>query len=395
MKPIRTQVAIIGAGPAGLMLSQLLHLEGIDSIVLERQSRHETESALKAGVLEQGTVDLLNEIGAGERMMKEGQRQDSIVLRVEGQDVRIDLAALTGGGAVRSYAQRDVIKDLLRLRRENGGDIRFNANVVNIRDLETDLPKIRYRDRQDEEHEIHCDFIAGSDGTRGVCRRSVPAGVMKGQEQLYPYAWFGILYKAPRVSHELIYAVHRRGFALVSTQSRDLQRLFFQCSPTERIEDWPDDRIWTELQTRLASADGWLPERAPIIDRSVVGMRSLVVEPMQYGRLFLAGDAAHVVPPTGAKGLNLAAADARLLARALTRYYRDGRNDLLETYSTTALQRVRRMAGFAGWMTSLLHRSPDSDEHEYSRQIAALKSRVGGSELAATLAEHYVGRAEN
>ena len=395
MKPIRTQVAIVGAGPAGLMLSQLLQLEGIDSIVLERQSRHETESALKAGVLEQGTVDLLNEIGAGERMMKEGQRQESIVLRVEGHDVRIDLAALTGGGAVRSYAQRDVIKDLLRLRWAKGGDIRFNANVVNIRDYDTRLPKIRYRDRQDEVHEIHCDFIAGSDGTRGVCRRSVPAGVMKSVEQLYPYAWFGILYKAPRLSHELIYAAHTRGFALVSTQSRDLQRLFFQCSPTERIEDWSDDRIWSELRTRLAPADDWLPEQPQIIDRTVVGMRSLVVEPMQYGRLFLAGDAAHVVPPTGAKGLNLAAADARLLARALTRHYRDGRDDLLEAYSSTALRRVRRMAGFAGWMTSLLHRAPDSDDQDYRRQLTALRSRLGEPELAAMLADHYVGRAES
>lgn len=394
MKPIRTQVAIVGAGPAGLLLSQLLHLEGIESIVLERQSRNETESALKAGVLEQGTVDLLNAIGAGERMMKEGLRQDSIVLRVEGDDVRIDLAEHTGGGAVLSYAQRDVIKDLLRLRRSCGGDIRFNANVVNIRDLETRLPKIRYRDRQGEDHEIHCDFIAGSDGTRGVCRRSVPAGVMKGHEQLYPHAWFGILYKAPHVSRELIYAAHERGFALVSTQSRNLQRLFFQCSPTERIEDWPDERIWSELQCRLASVDGWLPERSTIVDRTVVGMRSLVVEPMQHGRLFLAGDAAHVVPPTGAKGLNLAAADARLLARALTRHYRDGRDDLLETYSITALQRVRRMADFAGWLTTLLHRPPELDEHDYQRQLAGLRSRLDEPELAAMFAEHYVGRAE-
>ena len=391
MPKARTQVGIIGAGPAGLLLSHILHLHGIESVVLERHSRGDVEAIIKAGVLEQGTVDLLNGIGAGERMMREGLRHDGIVLRFDGRDERIDLAGLTGGKAVKIYAQHDVIKDLVKVRLDTGGDIRFEAKDVSAYDLDDDAPKIRYRDLDGAVHEIECDFIAGCDGTHGVCRPSVPAGRLEVYERLYPFGWFGILCKAPPSSGELIYAMHERGFVLVSTRSPDIQRMYFQCSPTEKVADWSEDRIWAEFRARLATRDGWEPKEGEIFSKTVIGMRSLVVEPMRYGRLFLAGDSAHVVPPTGAKGLNLAASDAQILARALAAYYQTGEGGLLERYSETALRRVWKATRFSWWMTSMMHIFPGADALQHRMQLAELDYVTRSRAAATSLAENYVG----
>jgi p-hydroxybenzoate 3-monooxygenase len=387
----RTQVGIIGAGPAGLLLSHLLHLNGIESVVLEKNSRDDVEAIIKAGVLEQGTIDLLNQIGAGERMMNEGHRHEGIVLRFDGRDERIDFPSLTGGKAVMIYAQHDVNKDLIRTRLATGGDIRFNAKDVAVQDLDSDAPKLRYRDSDGLEHEITCDFIAGCDGTQGISRRSIPAGVLKTYERLYPFGWFGILCKAPPSSEELIYSMHERGFVLVSTRSPDVQRMYFQCSPTEKVDDWSDDRIWAEFNARLQTRDGWAPKEGPIFSKTVIGMRSLVTEPMRYGRLYLAGDSAHVVPPTGAKGLNLAASDAQLLARAMSAYYKERRGDLLDSYSETALRRIWKATRFSWWMTSMLHTFPGADPFQHRLQLAELDYVTGSRAGATSLAENYVG----
>ena len=388
---MRTQVGIIGAGPAGLLLSHILHLQGIESVVVERHSRDDVEAIIKAGVLEQGTIDLMNEIGAGERMMKEGFRHEGIILRFDGRDERIDFPSLTGGKSVMIYAQHDVIKDLIKARLDSGGDIRFESKDVSVYDLDSTEPKIRYRDKEGVVHEITCDFIAGCDGTQGICWPSVPAGVLKVYERLYPFGWFGILCKAPTSSDELIYSMHERGFALVSTRSPDIQRMYFQCSPTEKIDDWSDERIWEEFRARLATKDGWAPKEGQIFSKIVIGMRSLVVEPMRYGRLFLAGDAAHVVPPTGAKGLNLAASDAQILARALAAHYQSKRSDLLDQYSDTALRRVWKATRFSWWMTSMLHTFPGADEFQHRLQLAELNYVTGSRAGSTTLAENYVG----
>jgi p-hydroxybenzoate 3-monooxygenase len=388
---MRTQVGIVGAGPAGLLLSHMLHLEGIESVVLERHTRDDIEAIIKAGVLEQGTVDLMNQIGAGERMMKEGFHHEGIILRFDGRDERIDFPSLTDGKAVMIYAQHDVNKDLIKVTLATGGDIRFEAKDVSVYDLDTTAPKIRFRSKNGEVNEITCDFIAGCDGTQGICRPSIPTGVVTTYERLYPFGWFGILCKAPPSSEELIYSMHERGFVLVSTRSPDIQRMYFQCEPTEKIGNWSDDRIWEEFRARLATKDGWAPKEGPIFSKAVIGMRSLVVEPMRYGRLFLAGDSAHVVPPTGAKGLNLAASDAQILARALTAYYKSNRSDLLDQYSETALRRIWKATRFSWWMTSMLHTFPGTDVFQHRLQLAELDYVTGSRAGSTALAENYVG----
>ncbi|HTS23969.1 MAG TPA: 4-hydroxybenzoate 3-monooxygenase [Casimicrobiaceae bacterium] len=388
---MRTQVGIIGAGPAGLLLSHILHRQGVESVVIEKNSRENIEAIIKAGVLEQGTVDLMNEIGAGERMMKEGFHHEGIILRFDGRDERIDFPSLTGGKMVTIYAQHDVNKDLIRTRLATGGDIRFEAKDVSVYDLDSSAPKVRFRSKEGVLEEITCDFIAGCDGTQGICRPSIPAGFLKVYERLYPFGWFGILCKAPPSSEELIYAMHERGFVLVSTRSPEVQRMYFQCSPTEKLDGWSDDRIWAEFRARLETKGGWAPKEGPIFSKTVIGMRSLVVEPMRYGRLFLAGDSAHVVPPTGAKGLNLAASDAQILAQALIGFYKGNRTDLLDQYSATALRRIWKATRFSWWMTSMLHTFPGADEFQHRLQIAELDYVTGSRAASTALAENYVG----
>ena len=388
---MRTQVGIVGAGPAGLLLAHLLRLQGIESVVLETRSREEIEATLRAGVLEQGTVDVLNESGVGERMMREGFVHHGIILRFAGESHRIDLTGLSGGRSIMVYAQHEVIKDLVKARLDAGAPIEFGVKDVTLQDLDAAAPKIRYRDGADALRELACDYVAGCDGFHGVSRPSIPSRRRTEFTRIYPFGWFGILVEAPPATDELIYAHHERGFALVSTRSPQIQRLYLQCEPEDDVKHWPDARIWDELHTRLATGDGWKLTEGRIFQKGIVAMRSFVVEPMQYGRLYLAGDAAHIVPPTGAKGLNLAVADIRVLARALAAYYREKRGDLLEQYSATALRRVWRAEHFSWWMTSMLHRFHDDTPFHHRLQLAELDYVTSSRAKATTLAENYVG----
>lgn len=389
MPTLRTQVAIIGAGPAGLLLSHLLHLRGIDSVVLEIQSRKHVEQRIRAGVLEQGTVDLLVESGVGARLKREGLVHHGIALHFGGRSHRIDFSGLTGGRAITVYAQQEVVKDLVQTRLDAGGQILFEVDNVAVRDFDTPAPRVRYRNAGRDE-ELACDFIAGCDGFHGVCRTAIPAGALTTHEQVYPFAWLGILAESPPPSHELIYAHHERGFALFSMRSPSLSRLYLQCGPEEDLANWPDNRIWPELHARLGKSGPGLKE-GPVLQKGITGMRSFVVEPMQHGKLFLAGDAAHIVPPTGAKGLNLAVADVRLLARALSGFYASGRTDLLERYSEACLRRVWRVQRFSWWMTSLLHRFPGEGALRNRLQLAELDYLASSRAAATALAENYVG----
>ena len=388
---MRTQVGIVGAGPAGLLLAHLLRLQGIESVVLETRSREEIEATLRAGVLEQGTVDVLNESGVGERMMREGFVHHGIILRFAGESHRIDLTGLSGGRSIMVYAQHEVIKDLVKARLDAGAPIEFGVKDVTLQDLDAAAPKIRYRDGADALRELACDYVAGCDGFHGVSRPSIPSRRRTEFTRIYPFGWFGILVEAPPATDELIYAHHERGFALVSTRSPQIQRLYLQCEPEDDVKHWPDARIWDELHTRLATGNGWKLTEGRIFQKGIVAMRSFVVEPMQYGRLFLAGDAAHIVPPTGAKGLNVAVADVRVLARALTAYYREKRGDLLEQYSASALRRVWRAEHFSWWMTSMLHRFHDDTPFHHRLQLAELDYVTSSRAKATTLAENYVG----
>lgn len=386
---IRTQVGIVGAGPAGLVLSQLLHLQGIESIVLETRSRQYCEERVRAGVLEQGTVDLLREMGVGARMDREGLVHNGVELRFRGRGHRIDFKELTGRG-ITIYAQQEVVKDLIAARVKAGGEILFEVADVSIHDLDSTTPKIRFQ-HDGSSHEIICDVIAGCDGFRGICRSSVPANVLTIYERIFPFAWLGILAAARPSSEELIYSYHQRGFSLHSMRTPEITRLYLQCAPDEDLAQWPDEKIWDELQLRLATRDGWELERGPILQKGVTGMRSFVVEPMQYGRLFLAGDAAHIVPPTGAKGLNLAVADVRVLAGAIAEFYGSGATRLLEGYSAACLRRVWLVQRFSLWMTSMLHRFPGGDEFEQRKQLAELDYVTSSHAAAQTFAENYVG----
>jgi p-hydroxybenzoate 3-monooxygenase len=387
---MRTQVGIIGAGPAGLLLSHLLHLEGIASVVLEDRSRAYVEGRIRAGVLEQGTVDLLMETGVGERMQREGLVHHGIELRFNGQGHRIDFADLAGGQGVTVYAQHEVVKDLIAARLAAGGEILFEVEDVSVHDLDRSTPTIRFR-QDDKAQELTCDVIAGCDGFHGVCRPSIPDGVLTFYERTYPFAWLGILARTPPVSEELIYAHHERGFALFSMRTPQVSRLYIQCAPDEDIANWPDERIWAELQARLAGAGDRHLAEGPVLQKGITGMRSFVTEPMQYGRLFLAGDAAHIVPPTGAKGMNLAVADVRVLARALAAFYRSGSIDLLERYSATCLRRIWKAQRFSWWMTSMLHLFDDASPFDRRRQLAELDYVTGSRAGATSLAENYVG----
>ena len=390
---MRTQVGIVGAGPAGLVLSHLLHLEGIDSVVLEAHTREYVQERVRAGVLEQNTVDLLVQSGVGARMQREGLIHHGIELRFKGHGHRIDFQELTGR-AITIYAQGEVVKDLIDARHAADGKLIFEAAKVSVHDFEGSLssnqkPSIQFQ-KDGAAVELTCDFIAGCDGFHGICRPSIPRGVLTAYDRIYPFAWLGILAEAPPSSEELIYCYHDRGFALLSMRSPTLSRLYLQCAPDELIENWSDEKIWRELQTRLA-CPGWTLTEGPIVQKGIAGMRSFVVEPMQYGRLFLAGDAAHIVPPTGAKGLNLAVADVRVLVRAIAEFYRSGDRSMLERYSETCLRRVWKVQRFSWWMTSMLHRFDSDNAFDQRRQIGELDYVTSSRAASQSLAENYVG----
>jgi p-hydroxybenzoate 3-monooxygenase len=384
---VRTQVGIVGAGPAGLLLGHLLHLNGVESVVLEDRSRDYVEQRIRAGVLEHGTVDLLVDSGVGERLRREGMVHEGIELRFGGRGHRIPLTELTGK-SITIYGQQEVVKDLIRARLEAQLPLLFEAADVRVEDLESEQPVIRFR-HGGEEQEVRCDVIAGCDGFHGVTRDSIPAGELAVFSREYPFGWLGILAAVSPSSEELIYCYSDRGFALHSMRSPELTRLYLQCAPDEDLDLWPDERIWEELQARFA-LPGWRLGEGPIVEKGVTGMRSFVVEPMRYGRLFLAGDAAHIVPPTGAKGLNLAVADVRVLAEALTRWYETGDEALLDAYSETCLRRVWRSEHFSWWMTSMLHRHGD-DTFEGRLQLSQLAYICSSRAAATSLAENYVG----
>jgi p-hydroxybenzoate 3-monooxygenase len=371
------------------VLAHLLHLEGINSVVLEDRSREYVEQRIRAGVLEQGTVDLLNEIGVGERLQREGLVHDGIELQFAGERHRIDFPSLTGGRRITVYGQQEVVKDLIAARLATGRPLLFEVADVEVHSVESESPVVRFR-HQGEDVELACDFIAGCDGFHGVCRDSIPVGVLTPFDREYPFAWLGILAAAPPSNEELIYAYHERGFALHSMRSPTLTRLYLQVRPDEDVAEWPDERIWEELERRLG-LEGWTLHTGEILEKGITGLRSFVVEPMQYGRLFLAGDAAHIVPATGAKGLNLAVADVRLLAEALAAWYRDGDGSLLERYSSDALRRVWRAEHFSWFMTSMLHRLEGGDAFDVKLQLAQLAYVCSSEKAAASLAENYVG----
>lgn len=389
---MRTQVGIIGAGPAGLMLSHLLHLQGIESIIIEKRTREEIEGTIKAGVLEQGVVDLMKETGVGERLMREAQFHEGIELRFNGKGHRINMHELTGGKYVTVYAQHEVIKDLVEARLKAGGEIIFNVGDVSLHDLDTTSPMIRFRkDKNGDLQEIVCDFIVGCDGFHGPSRPSIPATIRKEYQKIYPFGWLGILAETPQSAPELIYANHERGFALVSTRTPEIQRLYLQVELNDNVGNWSDDRIWSELHARLETHDGFKLIEGPIFEKDIVWPRSYICDPMQYGRLFIAGDAAHTVPPTGAKGLNLAVADVQVLSRALDAFYKSGKTDLLKRYTETCLRRVWNSERFSWYMTSMLHRFYDTNSFERQMQLAELNYVTSSRAAATSLSENYVG----
>ncbi len=386
---MRTQIGIVGAGPAGLLLAHLLRLQGIESIVVENRNRSYLEDRVRAGVLEQGTVDILNESGVGERLNKQGLIHHGIELSFNAKRHRIDLHELTNGRAITVYGQQEVVKDLIKARLDASAPLFFEVEKTSIHDLETAQPKIRFT-KDGEAQEIVCDFIAGCDGFHGICRPSIPTGILNFYDRVYPFGWLGILAESKLPSEELIYCHHERGFALFSMRTPEITRLYLQCEPDEDIANWGDDRIWAELELRLGASDLILKE-GRILNKGVTPMRSFVTEPMRYGNLFLAGDAAHIVPPTGAKGMNLAMADIRVLSQAFTDYYQSGKNNLLETYSETCLRRIWRAEHFSWWMTSLMHRFPETNPFQQKMQLAELEYVVSSRAAATALAENYVG----
>ncbi|MEV0703329.1 4-hydroxybenzoate 3-monooxygenase [Saccharopolyspora sp. NPDC050389] len=386
---MRTQVAIVGGGPAGLLLSHLLHLHGIDSVVLERRSQEYVQHRVRAGVLEQGTADLLRDAGVGDRMLREGEAHDGVHLQFDEERLRIPFRELTGRG-ITLYGQQEVVRDLAERRRRDGGQVLFEVADVSVHDVTTDRPFVRFS-LDGVEHELRADFIAGCDGFHGVCRDSIPAEARTVYERIYPFGWLGILAAVAPSSGELIYANHVNGFALHSMRSAEVSRFYLQCAPDESLDAWPDERIWAELRIRLGTP-GWRLHEGPIIDKSVTAMRSFVAEPLRHGRLFLAGDSAHIVPPTGAKGLNLAVSDVDRLADAVAAFHRTGSTTGLDGYSAACLQRVWRVQHFSWWMTSLTHHfgGPDAD-FERRLQRAQFDYLRTSTAAATTLAENYVG----
>lgn len=384
---MRTQVGIVGAGPAGLMLSHLLHLAGIESIVIENRSRDYCEARIRAGLIEQWVIDLLIDSGVGERLKKEGMFHDGIFLCFDRALHHLDFPKLVGK-RVAIYGQQEIVKDLIARRLADGGQIYFEVEDTSVHDIRSDNPKIRFR-HNGKAQEIDCDFVGGCDGFHGVCREAIPAEQRAVYEREYPFGWLGILSESPPPADELIYTYHPRGFALFTMRSPTVSRLYLQCAPDEDLAKWPDARIWEELHIRIA---GTKPlQEGKIVQKGVTPMRSFVCEPMQYGRMFLAGDASHIVPPTGAKGMNLAFADVRVLSRAFDAFYKSGRSDKLESYSQTCLKRVWKAQRFSWWMTQMLHRYNFENDFDMRRQLAELEYVAASTAAATSLAENYAG----
>jgi p-hydroxybenzoate 3-monooxygenase len=387
---VRTQIGIVGAGPAGLVLAHLLHLQGIESVVIETRGRKYIEERVRAGLLEQGTVDLLIETGVGERLKREALTHHGIELRFNRRSHRIDFNDLTGGKTVTIYAQQEVIKDLVAARLAAALPLIFDAGDVSVHDFDTAKPSVHFRAAGQDEV-LHCDFIAGCDGFHGICRPSIPAGVLTEFDRVYPFGWLGILAQAPPSNDELVYCYHERGFALLTMRTRQISRLYLQVPFDEDINLWSDERIWNELRLRTVADANWKLNEGSIFQKNIASMRSYVVEPMQYGKMFLAGDAAHIVPPTGAKGLNLAVADVRVMAQAFVEFYKSGKTQLLDGYSEKCLRRVWKAQRFSWWMTSMLHRFDTDNTFDQRRQIAELDYVTSSRAAMTSLAENYVG----
>jgi p-hydroxybenzoate 3-monooxygenase len=389
----RTQVGIVGAGPAGLLLSHLLALGGVDSVVVETRSRAYCEARQRAGMLESTTVELLRAVGLGDRLDAEGLEHDGIYLQFDGERHHVNFRELTGGRWVTIYAQTEIVKDVIRARVAAGAAPEFEVSDTEVAELGSDRPLLRYTDSAGQRHEVTCDAIAGCDGFHGICRPAIPGGGLRTvAERGYPYGWLGILAQAPPSTDEVIYCRHEDGFALHSMRTPEVGRLYLQVPADEDITRWPDDRIWAELRRRLA-VPGWELATGPVLEKGITSMRSFVAAPMRYGRMFLAGDAAHIVPPTGAKGLNLAVADVAALATALIRLLRDGQPELADAYSAHCLERVWRATHLACWMTAMMHVVPGQDPFESALQLAQLRNLVTSRAAATMLAENYTGYA--
>lgn len=387
---MRTQVGIIGAGPSGLLLARMLQLQGIESIIVEARGRDYIEARIRAGVMEHWVAELTDEVGLGARMRREGLVHDGLEISFAGQRRRIDLKALTGK-SIMVYGQQEFVKDFVAARLEDGLPIHFEASDVSVHDIDGDSPRIRFTDKDGAPQEIACDFIGGCDGFHGICRPSIPADKLATFDKVYPHAWLGIMAQAAPSSDELIYSSHENGFALHSMRSPELTRLYLQVSPDDDINNWPDARIWAELQTRLTQDGGWRVTEGPVLQKGITPMRSFVCETMRHGRLFLAGDSAHIVPPTGAKGMNLAAADVKVLAEAMTDFYKSGNSAGLDGYTARCLPRIWKAERFSWWMTQMLHLSPDADGFDRRIQLAELDYITGSEAGAKSLAENYVG----
>jgi p-hydroxybenzoate 3-monooxygenase len=387
---VKTQVAIIGAGPAGLMLGHLLHLSGIDTVIVENKSRQYIEERVRAGVLEQGTVNAMIDSGVGGRLQKEGLQHDTIDLRFNGEPHRLNIRELSRGRSVWVYAQHEIVKDLVAARLGYDEPLYFEVGDVSIHDVDTEAPSVRFI-HDDREQVIDCDFVAGCDGFHGISRGMIPESELRIYDRQYPFAWLGVLAAVPPASQEVIYAYHERGFALQSMRGAEVSRLYVQCGVADTLEDWPDHRFWHELHARLDISGGWQQEEGPIFQKGITGMRSFVCEPMQYGRLMLAGDAAHIVPPTGAKGLNMAIGDVQTMTRALEFYYRDGKREYVDKYSATCLNRVWQVQRFASMLCYNLHRFPEHNQFEHKMQLAELNNITHSKQAMRAFAQSYTG----
>jgi len=387
---MKTQVAIVGAGPAGLMLGHLLHNAGIDTVMVENKSRKYIEKRVRAGVLEQGTVNAMIDSGVGDRLLKEGLQHDYIDLRFNGEPHRLNIKELSRGRSVWVYAQHEIVKDLVAARLGYDEPLFFEASDVSIHDIDTDNPSLQFA-HEDRQQRIDCDFVAGCDGFHGISRGMIPEAVLRVYDRQYPFAWLGVLVEAPPASQDVIYAYHERGFALQSMRGPEISRLYVQCPVADTVEGWPDERFWRELHARLQIRDGWQQQEGPIFQKGITGMRSFVCEPMQYGRLLLAGDAAHIVPPTGAKGLNMAIGDVQTMTRALQSYYEQGKKEYLHKYSDTCLKRVWQVQRFASMLCYNLHRFPEHNQFEHKMQLAELNNIAHSKQAMRAFAQNYTG----